>query len=313
MRLRGGGCCGSKPTDAKPTGSLAAGSASIKLKANIQAPQEEPELTELAASPADGVPAIENTAIEPMVGVTVEPFASGAPSANLQQTAITVETAAEIVETAAEEKAAAPPAAPPPAAVPSAPTTTTTTTTTAAITSNAPPPRATKLAEPPLVAPPAAAPPKPAAQPVQTAAEEKVAVDNEADADLRRQLDAIAKKLNAALAEGKGGDSGEVGNGVGGHRGETEGGAPAPAAVEPMETEQPAEVSPPAQDVALDAPLIEKTTRATLEELGTAITLKQLRQHVEVKMGTPLLAWKAAIKATAAAYAIEQAAAKRAS
>ena len=116
MRLRGGGCCGSKPTDAKPTGSLAAGSASIKLKANIQAPQEEPELTELAASPADGVPAIENTAIEPMVGVTVEPFASGAPSANLQQTAITVE-AAGIVETAAEEKAAAPPAAPPPAAV----------------------------------------------------------------------------------------------------------------------------------------------------------------------------------------------------
>ena len=57
--------------------------------------------------------------------------------------------------------------------------------------------------------------------------------------------------------------------------------------------------------------LIEKETRAALAELGTAITLKVLRQHIETKMGTSLLAWKAAIKAAASAYASEQANGKR--
>ena len=68
------------------------------------------------------------------------------------------------------------------------------------------------------------------------------------------------------------------------------------------------EVEPPAAAAApLDAAAVETAARAALVHLGTAVTLKQLRLHLEGQLGVQLIAWRQAIKAAASAFAIEQA------
>ena len=58
----------------------------------------------------------------------------------------------------------------------------------------------------------------------------------------------------------------------------------------------------------IDAAVVEQATRVALQELGTNVTLRVLREHVEAQLGTPLLEWKGEIKATAAMVSKERSA-----
>ena len=57
----------------------------------------------------------------------------------------------------------------------------------------------------------------------------------------------------------------------------------------------------------IDGAAVERATRVALQELGTGVTLKKLREHVEAQLGMSLLEWKGEIKATAALYSRERA------
>ena len=53
--------------------------------------------------------------------------------------------------------------------------------------------------------------------------------------------------------------------------------------------------------------VIQSATQTALEELGTRVTLKALREHMEGQLGTSLVAWKADIKMAAGAFISEHA------
>jgi len=93
---------------------------------------------------------------------------------------------------------------------------------------------------------------------------------------------------------------------------------PEAAASDAMEIEeQPAEaahsgasaaraiaVSPP--PAPLDKATVEAAAWAALPQLGGAITLRQLRLHLEEQLGTSLISWKAELRGVAAAFATQQ-------
>ena len=93
---------------------------------------------------------------------------------------------------------------------------------------------------------------------------------------------------------------------------------PEAAASDAMEIEeQPAEaahsgasaaraiaVSPP--PAPLDKATVEAAAWAALPQLGGAITLRQLRLHLEEQLGTSLTSWKAELRGVAAAFATQQ-------
>ena len=79
------------------------------------------------------------------------------------------------------------------------------------------------------------------------------------------------------------------------------------AAVEEVLAEREADEDETALAPSAAEPLnlghIERATRTALEELGTGVTLKVLRLHVEEQLGVSLLGWKAEIKAVASEFA----------